>query len=115
MDAATYVILVDLPLLIVGAGVIFAIAWNRNDIAVLGRHGSVNSRLLGMSAMLGVWLLLTIASLGIGFLGGILVFYVTLFWLGRAAAWAAATLVLALLASIPFLWGWALLRPAVWR
>ncbi len=116
MDTSTYVIMVDLPLLILGLGVVFAVVWNKNGVGVLGRHSHhFNTRVLGMSAMLGVWLLLTIASLGLGFLGGMLLLYLVLFSLGRAAAWIATVLILAFLASIPFLWGWALLRPAVWR
>ncbi len=113
MDATTYVILVDLPLLMLGLGVICVIAWNRSGgVSVMGEGSPLGMRLTGMATMLGLWLLLTVASLCLAFGGGVVVFYLLLFWLGHAAAGVGAILLVALLACIPFLWGWVLLRPA---
>jgi hypothetical protein len=69
-------------------------------------------RLIGAAAMFGVWLLLTVGSLCLAFGGGLLAFYLVLFWLGRLAAAVWAILALAFLACIPFFWGWVLLRRA---
>ncbi len=117
MDTTTYVLLVDLPLLVLGLGVISAIAWNRNGgtAAILGRGSSLDARLAGMATLFGLWLLLTLSSLCLTFAGGLVVFCLLLFWLGHGAAAVGAFLVVAALACIPFIWGWALLRPVARR
>jgi hypothetical protein len=116
MSATTYVILVNLPLLTLGMGAICAIFWSQNGyVSVLGRGSPLDMRLVGAAAMFGVWLLLSVGSLALAFFGGLVIFYLLLFWLGRAAAGAGAILILALLACIPFFWGWMLLKPAVRR
>ena len=117
MDSTIYVILVDLPLLIFGLGVIFAIAWNRNGgaVSVIGKGSPLNMRLAGIAAMFGLWLMLTVASIWLAFCVGIVAFLVLLFWVGRAAAAVGAILLGAGLVSIPFLWGWALFRSGAQR
>ena len=117
MDVTTYVLLVDLPLLMLGLGVICAIAWNRSGgaVSIVGKDSPLGMRLSGMATMFGLWLLLTVASLCLAFGAGLVVFCVLLFWLGGHTAAAWAMLLVVLLACIPFLWGWALSRQAVWR
>jgi hypothetical protein len=112
MDGTTYIILVDLPLLAFALGVIGAIAWNRNGgaVSILGRGSPLDMRLVGIAAMFGLWLMLSLASICLAFFGGLVVFYLLLFWLGHAAAWIGVVLILTFLVSIPFFWGWALLR-----
>ena len=112
MDSSTYVILIDLPLLALVIGVVGAVVWNRNggSTAILGRDSSIDTRLIGVAAMFALWLLVSLASIWLAFLGGLMLFYALLFWLGQAAAWVGAITILTFLVSIPFLWGWALLK-----
>jgi hypothetical protein len=114
MDTTTYVLLVDMPLLMLGLGLIAIVAWNRSGgiASILGKGSTSDMRLVGMATMFGLWLLLTVSSLCLAFGGGLVVFCLLLFWVGGSAAAAAAILLAAFLACIPFLWGWALLRPA---
>ncbi len=117
MDTTTYIMVVNLPLLMLGLGVISIIAWNRNGgtAVIRGKDSSLDVRLVGMATMFGLWLLLTVSSLCLAFFGGLVVFCLLLFWVGEDTAAVGAILLVALLASIPFLWGWALLRPAARR
>ncbi len=117
MNGMSDVILVDLPLLMLGMGVIGAIAWNRNGgvTSILSKSSPAAVKFAGIAALIGLWLLLTAASIWSAFLGGSVVCYLLLFWLGRAAAAAGLILLWALLVSIPFFWGWAVLRPVVRR
>ncbi|MDO8615003.1 MAG: hypothetical protein Q7T33_04620 [Dehalococcoidia bacterium] len=112
MDGTICVFLVDLPLLTLVLAVIGVIAWNRNGgaMSVLGRGIPMDMKFVGIAAMVVLWLLLSVASMCLAFLGGLVVFYVLLFWLGHVAASIGAVLILTFLASIPFFWGWALLR-----
>jgi len=117
MNGMSQVILIDLPLLMLGMGVIGAIAWNRNGsvTSVLSKGSPAGVKLAGIAALIGLWVLLTAASIWAAFLGGSVVCYLLLFWLGRAAAVVGLILLWALLVSIPFFWGWAVLRPVVRR
>ena len=117
MDGTSRVFLVDLPLLMLGVGVIGAIAWNRNGATVssLNNGRSAGVRLAGIAAVVGLWLLLTAVSVWVVFLGGFVVCHLLLFWLGRAAAGAGLILLGGLLVSIPFVWVWALWKPAMRR
>lgn len=113
MDTTTYVLLVDMPLLMLGLGVIATIAWNRNGgiASIVGKGNPTDMRLVGIATLFGLWLLLTVSSLCLAFGGGLVVFCILLFWVGSHAAAALAVLLAVFLACIPFLWGWALLRP----
>ncbi len=117
MDGTSHVFLIDLPLLTLVLGVIGAIAWNRsgNVLPRLGRDGPVAARVARIAALASLWLLLTVASLWSVFLGGFVVCYLLLFWFGRAGAGTGLILLGALLVSIPFFWGWVVLRPAMRR
>lgn len=117
MDALTYVVFVVLPLLMLGLGVIYTIAWNRTGTAadMVGKGSPLATRLVGMGTVFGLWLTLTAASVCLVFLGGLTVLYILLFWVGRAAAGVGIILLLALLLSIPLFWGWALSRPSALR
>ena len=112
MGTTTYVLLVNVPLLMLGAGVTAAIAWHRNGGAgyILGKGSPIDVRLVGMATMFGMWLLLTVSSLCLAFVSGLVVVSLLLLWLGGHAAAVGAILLVASLACIPFLWGWALLR-----
>lgn len=117
MNGMSHVILVELPLLMLGMGVIGVIAWNRNGgvMSILSKGTPAAVKLAGIAVLIGLWLLLTAASIWSAFLGGFVVSHLLLFWLGRAAAGVGLILLGALLVSIPFFWGWAILRPAVRR
>jgi hypothetical protein len=113
MDRTTSFIALELPLLMLGAGVIGTIAWNRNGNAVsaLGRAAPVVAKLGFVAAALALWLILTTTSVWLAFLYGFFACHLLLFWFGRLAAGLGLILMLLVVVSIPFVWGWALLRP----
>jgi hypothetical protein len=113
MNEMSYVMLFNLPALILGLGVVCAVAWRQNGgrLSALGHHGSLGLRILGVTTMFGLWLVLTLSSLLLAFGAGLVVFTILLFWLGGHVAAVSAVLIVSFLASIPFLWGWALMRP----
>jgi hypothetical protein len=111
MDGSTYVLLIDLPILTLVLGLGAAIAWNRNGGAlVLAKGNHWDMKLMGMAAMVVLWLVVTMASLWLAFLGGLVVFYGLLFNLGQAAAWIGAVGIILFMVSIPILWAWAILK-----
>jgi hypothetical protein len=113
MDASLMVL--DLPLLMLGAGVIGAIAWNRNGngVSMLGRASPVGAKLVVAVAALALWLLLTATSIWLAFIYGFLACHFLLWWLGRLAAGLGLVFVGIVILSIPFVWGWALLKTTV--
>lgn len=117
MDGTTYIILVDLPLLALALATICAIAWNRNGgaVSILGKSNPLDVKILGIASMFGLWLLLSVVSIFLTFAVGLVAFYVLLFWVGRLAAGTGAILLTALLVSIPYLWGRALLKSGARR
>jgi hypothetical protein len=117
MDSTTTFIILDLPLLMLGAGVLGTIAWNRNGTAVaaLGRASPVGARLLVLAMALAAWFVLTVTSVWLAFLYGFFLCHLLLFWVGRLAAGAGLILLALLILSIPLNWGWLLLRPAIRR
>ena len=111
MDGSTYVLLIDLPLLALVLGLGAAIAWNRNGGAlVLGKGNSWDMRVIGIGAMVVLWIMVTMASLWLAFLAGLVIFYGLLFNIGQAAAWVGAISIIAFMVAIPILWAWAILK-----
>lgn len=105
----------ELPLLMLGAGVIGAIAWNRNgnSVSVLSRATTAGNRMIVAASALAAWLLLTAISIWLAFLYGLLACHLLLFWLGRLAAGTGFIFLGGVIVSIPFIWGWAILKPTV--
>jgi hypothetical protein len=115
MNTTAYILLVNVPLLILGSVAIAAVVWNRNGgtAAILGKGSPLDVRLFGMATGFALWLLLTVSTECLAFVSGLLVFSLLLYWLGEYVASAGAMLLVAVLVCIPFLWGWALLRQVV--
>ncbi len=112
MDTTGGLITLQLPLLIVALGMIGVIAWNQNSAAtsIAGRAHSISAKLVARTATVGLWLLLTAASIWLVFLYGLAVSYVALFWLGRLAAGVSLVFFGFVVLAIPVAWGWALVR-----
>jgi hypothetical protein len=115
MDRTTSFIVLELPLLLLSAGLVGTAAWHSNGTAatVLGKASPVATRLLATAGLLALWVVLTITSVWLALLYGMFVCHMLLFWLGRLAAGAALTLLGLVVVAIPFAWGWALFRPGV--
>jgi hypothetical protein len=105
----------DLPLLMLGAGVIGTVAWSRNGNAAsaLGRASPVGAKLVVAAAALALWVILTATSIWLAFLYGFLACHFLLWGLGRLAAGLGLIFVGVVIVSIPFIWGWALLKTTV--
>jgi len=115
MDGNTGFMIIEVPLLVLAAGVIGTIAWNRNGNAVsmMSRASPITSRLVVAAGALALWTVLTATSIWLAFLYGFLVCHVLLFWVGRLAAGMGLILLGVFIVAVPFIWGWALWRPTV--
>lgn len=116
MDATSALVLVVLPFLLLGCAVAAVLAWRR-DGGVLRRLGGgrpgVLPKLLGIVALVGVWLLLTVVSLWCAFLLAFIAVHLLLFWVGPVGAWVGLIAAGALLVYIPFAWGRVILSSAM--
>ena len=118
MDGINGALLFQIPVFFIAVGIVALYAWYRSGAALPPqaralRDGRRRLRLPWAAALIGVWFLLTTVSAWIVFLIGGFVSHVLLFWLGSAAA-AMGLIALGLtLVSVPFLWAWAIFRPAV--
>ncbi len=112
MDTTGGLITLQLPLLIVALGMIGVIAWNQQDAtaSIASRAHSISTKVLARTMTVGLWLLLTAASIWLVFLYGLAVSYVALFWLGRLAAGVSIVFFGFVVLAVPVAWGWALLR-----
>jgi len=118
MDGMNGALLFQIPVFFIAVGIVAVYAWYRHGAALPPRaralrNGGRHLRLPWATALIGVWFLLTTVSAWIVFLIGGFLSYVLLFWFGSAAA-AIGLLALGLtLVSVPFVWAWAIFRPAV--
>ncbi|HEU4760067.1 MAG TPA: hypothetical protein VFT91_08830 [Dehalococcoidia bacterium] len=117
MNATDGMLLVQLPVMMVVASVVTMVALRRNGgtLPLLTVNGSMRprARIAGMAALAGLWLALTVVTMWCAFLGGFVAVHLLLFWVGRAAAALGLIVLAVVLVSIPFVWGWAILRTAV--
>jgi len=117
MDGINGALLFQLPVFFVAVGIVALYAWYRHGAALPPRaralrDGRRRLRLPWAAALIGVWFLLTLVSAWIVFLIGGFLSHVLLFWFGSAAAGIGLLALGLTLVSVPFLWAWAIFRPA---
>ena len=118
MDGINGALLFQIPVFFTAVGIVALYAWYRSGAALPPqaralRNGRRRLRLPWAAALIGVWFLLSVVSAWIVFLIGGFVSHVLLFWFGSAAAGIALLALGLTLLSVPFLWAWAIFRPAV--
>ena len=109
MDGTNGTLFFQMPVFLVAAGIVAVVTWYHNGAALpqrarAFRNGRLHLRLPWVTALIGVWFLLTTVSAWVVFLIGALVCHVLLFWLGSAAAVLGLIALGLTLVSLPFLW-----------
>jgi hypothetical protein len=108
MDAATQVVFIQLPLLVVVSAAAASLVWWYHEGA-LGRHleGRFAStlKMLCLGALAATWVVLTVVSWWCLFLGVYLTTFAMYVLFGDAGGWVALVAAVLLLAAVPLVWG----------
>jgi hypothetical protein len=108
MDAATQVVFIQLPLLVVVGAAAASLVWWYHEGA-LGRHleGRLSSglKMLCLVALAAAWVVLTVVSWWCLFLGVYLTTFAMYVLFGSIGGWVALIGAALLLASVPLVWG----------
>jgi len=108
MDAATQVVFIQMPLLLVVAVAAGALAWWYHE-GVVGRllegRLSVGSRAMFIGALVVVWAAVTIASWWCVFLGAYLSLFAAYVVFGVPGGWVALVASALAMVSVPVIWG----------
>lgn len=108
MDAATQVVFIQLPLLVMVGAVAASLVWWYHEGA-LGRHlegrRSSSLKILCLVALAAAWVVLTVVSWWCLFLGVYLTTFAMYALFGAVGGWVALVGAALLLASVPLVWG----------
>jgi hypothetical protein len=108
MDAATQVVFIQMPLLLVVAVAGGALAWRYHEGVVarlLEGRLSIGSRAMFIAAIVVVWAAVTIASWWCVFLGAYLSLFAAYVVFGVPGGWVALVASALAMVSVPVIWG----------